>query len=63
MVRETVGWIIRQDEDAIVLVNDRLVAHDDDVDLDDVDLPVAEGTLPSGFIILRSCIKEVVTLA
>jgi hypothetical protein len=54
MQREAVGWIVREDEDAIILVFDRAVGKD-------VVVPVEE-RLASGLVLLRQTIEEVVEL-
>lgn len=52
-LREVVGWIVHEDEEKIILLSEKAVVED----LDQV-----ANLKPSGFVILKSTIREVVTL-
>jgi len=53
MLREVVGWLIYEDKDKIILLSEKAVVED---------LKEIGRLKPSGFVILKSAIKEVVSL-
>ena len=52
-LREVVGWIVHEDEEKIILLSEKAVSNNSE--------EIAK-LKPSGFIILKSAIKEVVCL-
>jgi len=53
MLREVVGWIVYEDDEKIILLSEKVVSNNPE---EIVKLK------PSGFVILKSAIKEVVCL-
>jgi len=53
ILREVVGWIVHEDEEKVILLSEKPVTNS---------LKEIAKLKPSGFIILKSAIKEVVCL-
>ena len=53
ILRELVGWIVTEDEDHIVVLSERAASKD---------LEEIAKLKPSGFVILKSTVKEVIEL-
>ena len=64
--RECVGWIVQQDDDRITIVFDKIVAEDAKALVDRGVMPPKDqlegGILPSGLVLLRALVEEVMDL-
>lgn len=65
--REAIGWIVDQDEERIILVQDRVVSEDalallERGVVDAEARPIERGLLGSGLVLLRALVEEVVEL-
>lgn len=53
MLREVVGWVVHEDSEKIVLLIDKPITDD---------LEEISKLRPSGFIIMKNCIREIIPL-
>lgn len=53
LLREVVGWIVHEDEEKVILLSEKAVSNN----LEDV-----AKLKPSGFVILKSAIKEIMEI-